>query len=68
VNSVEEWSQLENGTNVSLSVSYPLLNATSLRQDPRYAKNVVFVLNLFTMGKSHKFKHKIYYDQYFEAP
>ena len=50
LSSVEEWSLLENGTNVSVVTSYPLVNATSLRQDPLYAKNVVFILNLLTMG------------------
>ena len=50
LSSVEEWSLLENGTNVSVITSYPLVNATSLRQDPLYAKNVVFILNLLTMG------------------
>jgi hypothetical protein len=59
LSSVEEWSLLENGTNISMSVSYPLLNATSMRQDPRYAKNVVFILNLFTMGKHIYISNKV---------
>ncbi len=53
--SVEEWSTLENGTNVSVMTTYPLVNATNLRQNPLYAKNVVFILNLLTMGKIQLF-------------
>ncbi len=52
--SVEDWSVLENGTNMSVTTTYPILNATSLRQNPLYAKHVVFVLNLLTMGKSSR--------------
>jgi hypothetical protein len=54
LSSVEDWSVLENGTNMSVTTTYPILNATSLRQNPLYAKHVVFVLNLLTMGESSK--------------
>merc|ERR1719336_3239444 len=39
-----------NGTNTSTVVVYPWLNATELRQDPAYAKYVVFILNFVVMG------------------
>jgi len=39
-----------NGTNISTVVIYPWLNATDLRQDPAYAKYVVFILNFVVMG------------------
>ena len=51
---------LENGTNVSVTTIYPLINATRLRQDPLYAKNVVFILNLLTMGKIHVYAVVVY--------
>ena len=59
--SVEEWSVLENGTNVSVTTTYPLINATRLRQDPLYAKNVVFILNLLTMGKIKVFFYLFFF-------
>ena len=40
-----------NGTNITTVVIYPWLNATDLRQDPSYAKYVVFILNFVVMGK-----------------
>jgi hypothetical protein len=47
----EEWEVDSNGTNSSRVVTYPWLNATALRQDPDYAKYVVFILNFVVMGE-----------------
>ena len=63
----KDWQMDSNGTNIStviiftlwwvkrfLSqvVIYPWLNATELRQDPAYAKYVVFILNFVVMGET----------------
>ena len=47
----EEWVLDQNGTNTSVTVTYPWLNATELRRHPAYSTYVVFVLNFVVMGQ-----------------
>ena len=47
----EEWVLDQNGTNTSVTVTYPWLSPTNLRKDPEYSKYVVFILNFIVMGK-----------------
>ena len=48
---LEEWILHDNGTNISTSTWYPVINATSLRSDPLYKEYVVFILNFVMMGR-----------------
>ena len=47
----DEWVLDQNGTNTSVTVTYPWLSPTDLRKDPEYSKYVVFILNFIVMGK-----------------
>ena len=48
----DEWVLDQNGTNTSVTVTYPWLSPTDLRKDPEYSKYVVFILNFIVMGKT----------------